>query len=469
MPEEPKQYDTIIIGAGIAGLGVAAILSKEARKKVLLIDRFPKVGGRMMSYEGYPGEGWRIDIGLHMVELGDKGSCTELNERVDKSIEWARFSETVDIWNGEKFISIAELVPMTKEDKKAFAKMLENIAKMTDAEIETWDNCSLEEWLIENVPQPAVRELFTDLGMIMTTIPHAIDMAAGEVLFIARDNLNKTRQALQASYPIDGMEGVTRGLVEVIWDNGGEIKLDCDVQEVIFEEKRAIGVRIPSKKHPYQEEYKIHETEIIYADRVVCALPIYKLADIIDFNPETSPLPHWWLKRITDIEHEVTGLIGFMIGLSEPVIDPDKRCFLSALKTKNAGFPFQGFPASNYSNRIAPPGKQLLHTDLVCEHAEASDKFKRIKLLNLLWEDLKDMFPGIEKKVEWKLPYYVDGCDGLARQPGLVGNFKPALKAPGIPNLYFAGDTYLGRGLAINSAARSAMKCADLILRDSRR
>jgi ribosomal protein S12 methylthiotransferase accessory factor YcaO len=30
--------------------------------------------------------------------------------------------------------------------------------------------------------------------------------------------------------------------------------------------------------------------------------------------------------------------------------------------------------------------------------------------------------------------------------------------------LYFAGDTYQGRGLATNSAARSAMECAERIL-----
>ena len=211
------------------------------------------------------------------------------------------------------------------------------------------------------------------------------------------------------------------------------------------------------------------ETETISADRIVCALPIYKLFQVFDFNHEKSPLPRWWIKRIKDIQNEITGLIGFLLGLSEPVIDPQKRCFFTALKTKYTGFPFQGFPASNFSNRVAPPGKQLLQTDLVCEHAEASDKFKRERLLRLHWEDLKEMFPGIEKKVEWKLPYYVDGCDGLARQPGLVGNFKPGLKAPGIPNLYFAGDTYQGRGLATNSAALSAMKCADLILQDLRK
>jgi len=217
----------------------------------------------------------------------------------------------------------------------------------------------------------------------------------------------------------------------------------------------------------YPLDYRMSESETVYADRVVCALPIYQLSNIIDFNPETSPMPNWWLKRITDIQHEITGLIGYMLGLSEPVVEPQKMCFLSALKTKRTGLPFQGFPASNFSPEIAPAGKQVLHTDIVCEHAEASNKFKRERLLKLMWEDIREMFPGIDDKVEWKIPYFVDGCDGLARKPGLVGNFKPALTAPGISNLFFAGDTYIGRGLAANGAARSAMHCADIILKNS--
>jgi phytoene dehydrogenase-like protein len=466
MAEKKSSYDVIVVGAGIAGLGVAAILAKEAGQKVLVLDRFPKYGGRMMHYDGYPSKGWRIDIGLHFVELGEKSSCTELNARVGKKVIWAPFSQTVDIWNGEQFVNVAELIPMTQEEKKAFGVLLNMISQMDDHAIEAWDHRAFEEWLTEHVPQPAVRELFTDLGMIMTTIPKAIDMAAGEVLYIARDNLRKTRQVLQASYPIDGLEGITRGLVEVIKEQEGEIRLNCDVQEVLIEDHKAVAVRIPAGKSPYQEEYRMTETETLYAGRVICALPIYKLSRILDFNPRTSPLPRWWLKRITDIQHEITGLVGFMIGLSEPVVDPLKRCFMTALKTRHAGYPLQAFPASNFSDRVAPLGKQLLHTDIVIEHEQASDKFERQRLLALFWEDLKEMFPGIETKVEWKLPYYVDGCDGLGRQPGLVGNFKPGLKAPGIPNLYFAGDTYRGRGLAINSAALSAMHCADLILKE---
>ncbi len=426
-----RRYDSIIAGAGIAGLGVAAILAKEGGHRVLVLDRYPKFGGRMMSYHGAPTEGWHVDVGLHMVELGEKSSSNELNKRVGKKVKWGPFSETVDFWDGEKFVSLAELVPFTAEDKAAFKNLLGEIAVLSDAEIEAWDNRSLEEWLFEKVSRDSIRELFTDLGMIMTTIPKAIDMAAGEVLYITRDNLLKTRQALQSSYPINGMEGLTRGLVEVIEEYGGEVRLCCEVQEVVIRDKRAVGVRVVAGSHLYEEEYRIVENELLSADRVVCALPIYQLDRIIDFAPESGPLPGWWTKRIADIRGEITGLIGFMIGLKEPVVPIEKLCFFTALKTRHTGFPFQAFPASNFAPNITPAGKQILHTNIVCEHTDASDKFKRKRLAALLWEDIKEMFPEIEKKVEWKIPYYVDGCDGLARKPGLVGNFKPALRAPG--------------------------------------
>lgn len=464
-----EKYDSIVIGAGIAGLGTASILAKEAGHKTLVLDRFPKSGGRLMSHPNSPAEGWTVDTGLHLIELGPKSSSHDLNRRVGKAVKWAPFSKTVEFWDGAKFVNIGDLVPMNDEDKLAFKSLMEKIASMSDCEIEEWDNRSLQDWLRANVSQEPVRDLITDIGMIMTTIPSAQDMAAGEVLYIARDNLLKARQLLAASYPQEGMEGLTRGLVEVIEDNGGEIRLGCEAQEVMISEGRAVGVRIPVKEHPYESEYRIFETEEVFADLVVCALPIYQLDKLIDFNPDTSPLPQWWLKRIQDIRHEVTGLVGYIIGLSEPVVDPAKLCFYSALETPHAKLPFQAFPASNYSPGTAPDGKQLMHTDVVCEHPEASDKFERERLLRLMWEDVKEMFPGIEAKVEWKLPYYVDGCDGLARKPGLVGGFKPDLKAPGIPNLYFAGDTYIGRGLAANGAAKSSMLCADLILQDLER
>ena len=458
-------YDTIVVGAGIAGLGVAAVLSLEADEKVLVLDRYDRPGGRLMSYPDTPEKGWRVDIGLHMTELGDASSIHALNQRVGVDVAWGPLSETVQFYHQGGFLNIAELVPMSGDERRAFGSTLRLVAEMEDAEIAAWDDRSLAEWLAENVPSQAVRELFTDMGMIMTTIPEAIDMAAGEVLYIGRDNLRKKSQLLTSSYPIGGMEAFTGGLVQVIEEAGGRVATGREVMEITISDGKATGVKAakPGYESPYPRYYGMSELEEITADKVVGALPIYQLPALIDFAPATSPMPDWWRKRITDIMHEVTCLIGFMLGLSEPVTD--KLCFFTALKTTNAGYPFQAFPASNFDPGIAPEGKQPLHTDVVCEYPEASDPFERRRISGLLWKDLTEMFPGIEDIVEWSIPYYVVGCDGLARKPGLVGDFKPKLQAPGVDNLYFAGDTYAGRGLAMNGAALSAMQCADLILK----
>ncbi len=456
-------FDTVVVGAGIAGLGVAAILAREAGEKVLVLDRFPLPGGRLMSFRDTPLPGWKVDVGLHMTELGERSSIHALNARAGVEVSWGPFSETVEFYHQGRFVNIAELVPLSGEERRSFGALLGRIAAMPDEEIAAWDDRSLADWLAENVAEPALRDLFTCMGMIMTTIPEAGDMAAGEVLWIGRDNLRKKGQLLTASYPLGGMEALTGGLVRVIEEAGGEVRTGCAVQEVVFEGGKAVEVRVAERSGiPYPAEFRMSPSSSIPLKRLVCAVPIYQLPEIIDFAEGTSPLPGWWRKRITDIMHEVTCLVGFLLGLSRPITD--KLCFFSALRTPHAGLPFQAFPASNFDPGIAPAGKQLLHTDVVCEYPEASDPFSRRRILEALRMDLAEMFPGIWDAVEWELPYYVAGCDGLARKPGLVGDFKPKLQAPGIPNLYFAGDTYVGRGLAMNGAALSAMLCADLIL-----
>jgi len=458
-----EDFDTVVVGAGIAGLGVAALLAREAGEKVLVLDRFPRPGGRLMSFPDTPQPGWKVDVGLHMTELGEHSSIHALNARAGVEVSWGPFSETVEFYHEGRFVNIAELVPLSGEDRRLFGALLGRVAAMRDEEIAAWDDRSLADWLAENVREPALRDLFTCMGMIMTTIPEAGDMAAGEVLWIGRDNLRKKGQLLTASYPLGGMEALTGGLVGVIEGAGGEVRTGVPVQEVLFEGGRAAAVTLAEPgSSPYPAEYRMSRAAALPVKRLVLAVPVYQLPDLIDFAEGTSPLPGWWRKRVSDIMHEVTCLVGFLLGLSRPVTE--KLCFFSALRTPHAGLPFQAFPASNYDPSVAPPGKQLLHTDVVCEYHEASDPFRRRRILEWLRLDLAEMFPGIWEAVEWELPYYVAGCDGLARKPGLVGDFKPKLQAPGIPNLYFAGDTYVGRGLAMNGAALSAMLCADLIL-----
>ena len=47
-----EKFDTIVIGAGVAGMTTAAMLAKDFGKKVLVLERAPFIGGRTLSYVG---------------------------------------------------------------------------------------------------------------------------------------------------------------------------------------------------------------------------------------------------------------------------------------------------------------------------------------------------------------------------------------------------------------------------------
>ena len=67
-----ETFDAIVIGAGVSGMGVAALLAKAGRK-VLLLERSPIVGGKLRSVEI---DGITFDIGPHALQ--DQGNFGKL-------------------------------------------------------------------------------------------------------------------------------------------------------------------------------------------------------------------------------------------------------------------------------------------------------------------------------------------------------------------------------------------------------
>ncbi len=47
-----QKFDTIVIGAGIAGMSAAALLAKDHGQRVLVLERSPWVGGRTLAFVG---------------------------------------------------------------------------------------------------------------------------------------------------------------------------------------------------------------------------------------------------------------------------------------------------------------------------------------------------------------------------------------------------------------------------------
>ena len=59
-----SDYNVIVIGAGVGGLGVAALLSKQGRK-VLLLEQSERVGGCCSTFEK---NGYYFDLGASIIE-----------------------------------------------------------------------------------------------------------------------------------------------------------------------------------------------------------------------------------------------------------------------------------------------------------------------------------------------------------------------------------------------------------------
>jgi len=53
-----QSFDTVVIGAGIAGLASAALLARDHGQRVLVCERAPFIGGRTLSYVGKGDKVW---------------------------------------------------------------------------------------------------------------------------------------------------------------------------------------------------------------------------------------------------------------------------------------------------------------------------------------------------------------------------------------------------------------------------
>ena len=80
-----EKYKYIVIGAGIAGLHIGALLSQH--RKVLILEKSKEIGGRARVVDI---DGFKLDFGPHPVRFGPKSALgISLNE-INKPIEFIK-------------------------------------------------------------------------------------------------------------------------------------------------------------------------------------------------------------------------------------------------------------------------------------------------------------------------------------------------------------------------------------------
>ncbi len=263
-----ESFDAVVIGSGIGGLGAAALLAKQAKKRVLVLERHYAVGGFTHVFHR-PGYEW--DVGVHY--LGDLEPGGFLRavfddvsdgklERADMGAVYDRAvigEEVFDFPKGKERLKAA-LVDRFPEEAAAIERYFRLIARVQRSMRLYYLDKAIPSFL-SRVIGPLLRWRYL----------RDADRTLGEVLDgLTRNRLLKAMlstqcgdyglppsqasfaiHALVAShyfeggyYPVGGAGRIADSMIPVIEAAGGRVLSRAEVGQIVVEQGRAIGVQM---------------------------------------------------------------------------------------------------------------------------------------------------------------------------------------------------------------------------------
>ena len=270
-----EKYDTIVIGSGIGGLTVAALLAKDG-EKVLVLERHYTAGGftHVFTRKGYE---W--DVGIHYI-----GEVQRPNSAIKKifdyvtngKLEWADMGDVYDrIIIGNKTYDFVKGVDnFQKQLFEYFPGEKEAIKEYV--EIIFLSNKSMGKFYGAKA-LPAIVNFFMGRRMRKDYLKYA-DQTTQEVLESITDNQElikvltgqygdyglpprQSSFAMHASvvkhyfsggsFPVGGSSQILKTIDPVIEAASGTILTNAEVQQVIIENNKAIGVKMKDGKSFY--------------------------------------------------------------------------------------------------------------------------------------------------------------------------------------------------------------------------
>jgi all-trans-retinol 13,14-reductase len=262
-------YDAIVIGSGIGGLTVAALLARHAGKRVLVLERHYMPGGFTHVFRR---RGYEWDVGVHYLGgVGDERSGTRrlFDHVTDGSLEWASMGEVYDriILGENAYDYIAGPEEFTRRMKEYFPREAGAIDRYLELtrRAKRWSGLYFAEKAIPaamaavaggfmRLPflryarrtTKAVLDELTDNKELKGTLTGQFGdygLPPGRSSFGMHAIL--TRHYLRGGfYPVGGSSAIAGAIAPVIEKAGGEVHFQAEVSKILLRQGRAVGVRM---------------------------------------------------------------------------------------------------------------------------------------------------------------------------------------------------------------------------------
>src|SRR6202165_4272887 len=329
--KDDRQHDVVIVGAGMGGLITGALLAKLDGRRVLVLEKETEIGGRVMSYGGPHGrysekdfrkllqgasgvhivrtepslaeiidekglfENYIIDSGWHGVSAGSRNRFSVLAKALGKSIPTANQVGLLALEGEEVFVELSEAVKRwpgesIREKNRVAAERL----RISTAESAAYDHVDIRAYLESITPDKLVQDYYCRLGRFQMCVNDERDASAGEWM-----RCNNMTSATGAHLTNGGGMGDVSGgfknialtFAQVICENGGAIRTDARVKEVLIDKHRATGVVVEYGRHD-------RTTETITADVVISNLPMDTVYRIVP----RQFFPRGMSERVEDLQ-----------------------------------------------------------------------------------------------------------------------------------------------------------------------
>ena len=423
-------YDAIIIGAGLGGLTCAAKLASNG-KSVLVLEKLDHIGGTsyMFKRNGYIFPMGPLSFSFpHLVKkmLKDVG--------VKKEITFERnhfqlITPYIDIIYSQEWNEFKDkLRKFFKSDENGINACFDDFSSIFDAikDVHEWN----PEFLIGKKRNNAKKEL-TNYEKQFKLIDENNTLSSKSYLkSCLKDDTLIRLLGSQGSYtpmmsmthlaflwnvmsiegiwfPSCGIHGMSDLLNDVIIDNGGEVRLNSNVVEILLKDSKAVGVKLASNE--------VHESEwiIVNADYKKTVLNLINKKEI----------PQKFLDRVINSRYTSSEL-SIYLGIDPSEVNFTKMrathlFYRSKFDEKKENDPeyFENKEIeicdwSSKSPLFAPEGKKvlILRVNMPYEHFEhwkigekkrkdGYDEYKR-SLANKMIKVVENILPGISNSID---------------------------------------------------------------------
>jgi len=452
-------YDIIIIGGGVGGTAIGAILASKGLK-TLLLEKNKFIGGRCSTYEK---DGFKIDVGVHLFGRSSKGPHGEILNMIGMgdAIDWVICRKPGPRWFYQgKFWAfpreLKEFIPVS--DFSGLMKLFRDVMKMKN--LEEFERKSVKSLLSKYTNNNLVHSFVDMISLLYFVIPY-YETSASEFVRC----LSSLAAEYSIGYPKGGCISIPRAYASGIEKFGGNIQTNQSVSKIIVENEKIQGVELDNGKFISSKlvisNAGIRETVNNMIGRKFFKRNFIEDIDKLKYSISALTLKVALKKPITNIK-VVTSFSSY---------DPEER-FNSLLKGKvpeevNLFIPVP----SNFDATLAPKGRQLI----IAGTAVTQEGFEKNqdKWIKNSFESLQNVFPDLSENLMWydvSTPKDINQLGGkeasvigLSQTIDQTGNDRLSPKLP-IEGLYIVGGDAGGWGIGTEMAAKSALECADLIM-----